>query len=49
MSMLAKILSGTGILIGIYLFVKNADGASNIISSLGKVYSDGVRTLQGNA
>ena len=49
MSMLAKLLPGTGILIAIYLFVKNADGASNIIDSLGKVYSDGVKTLQGNA
>lgn len=48
MSMIAKLLSGTGILIGIYLFVKNSDGAVKIIDSLGGVYVNGVRALQGN-
>ena len=47
MSLIAKLLSGTGILIGIYLLVKNSQGAVNIIDSLGSVYVNGVKTLQG--
>ena len=48
MSVIAKLLSGTGILIAIYLFVKNADGTTSIINSLGSVYANGVKTLQGS-
>lgn len=47
MSMIAKLLSGTGILIAIYLFVRNASGTVSIINSLGNVYTSGVKTLQG--
>ena len=47
MSLIAKLLSGTGILIGIYLFVNNAKGTTDIIDSLGSVYVNGVKALQG--
>ena len=47
MGTFTKIISGTGILIAIYLFVKNSKGAVAIINSLGGVYSSGVKTLQG--
>ena len=47
MSLATKVLSGTGILIAIYLFVKNSRGTVSIINSLGSVYSSGVKTLQG--
>ena len=47
MSLIAKLLSGTGILIGIYLFVKNSQGAVAIIDSLGGTYTNAVKTLQG--
>ena len=47
MSMISKLLAGTGILIAIYLFVKNANGTASIIDTLGGVYADGVKTLQG--
>lgn len=47
MSLIAKLLSGTGILIGIYLFVTNSQGVVSIVDSLGGVYTSGVKTLQG--
>ena len=47
MNTISKIIAGTGILIAIYLFVINAGGTANIISTLGGVYTDGVKTLQG--
>lgn len=47
MGTISKIISGTGILIALYLLVKNASGASNVIKSLGGVYTSGVKTLQG--
>ena len=47
MSMIAKLLAGTGILIAIYLFLDNAGGTTSIINSLGGVYTSGVKTLQG--
>lgn len=47
MGTISKILSGTGILIALYLLFSNASGASSVISSLGTAYSKGVQTLQG--
>lgn len=47
MGTVSKILSGTGILIAMYLLFKNASGASSIITSLGGAYTKGVQTLQG--
>jgi hypothetical protein len=42
-----KALMGTGILIGIYLFVANATGAGRLISSASSGGSQFVKTLQG--
>lgn len=47
MGTITKILSGTGILIALYLLLSNASGAGTVISSLGDAYSKGVQTLQG--
>lgn len=47
MNTISKLLAGTGILVAIYLFVKNATGTASIIDTLGSVYADGVKTLQG--
>lgn len=46
-SKIAMILSGTGMLIAIYLFVSNAKGTTSIISQLGSTYTGAVKTLQG--
>ena len=47
MGTVSKIISGTGVLVALYLLVKNAGGASEIISSMGDAYAKGVGTLQG--
>ena len=47
MGTVSKVISGTGVLIAMYLLFKNASGASSIISSMGSAYSNGVKTLQG--
>lgn len=47
MGTISKILSGTGILIGMYLILSQANNASSIINSLGGVYTSSVRALQG--
>lgn len=47
MSLMMKIISGTGILIAIYLVVSRASDTSKIINSLGSVYTSSVKTLQG--
>ncbi len=44
----AMIISGTGALVAIYLFLHNYKGTVSIISQLGKTYSGAVKTLQGN-
>jgi hypothetical protein len=48
MSMIAKILSGTAILIGLYLFLTNGKETAGIISAIGNTYTGAVKTLQGN-
>lgn len=47
MGTITKLLSGTAILIGMYLIITNAKSTTNIINSLGSVYTDSVKTLQG--
>lgn len=47
MATVSKILSGTALLIAIYLVVKNAKGTASIINSLGGIYTKSVKTLQG--
>lgn len=47
MGTLSKFLSGTAVLIGMYLIVKNASETVSIINSLGGVYTSGVKVLQG--
>lgn len=44
---LLTIVSGIGLLIGIYLFVKNGDQTIKIIDSIGKNATAGISTLQG--
>lgn len=47
MGTISKILSGTAILIGMYLILKNSKSTVSIVNSLGGVYTDSVKTLQG--
>lgn len=47
MGTITKIISGTGILIAVYLILANAKGSVQIINSLGGVYNSSVKTLQG--
>lgn len=42
-----KVLSGTGLLIMLYLFLVNSKATVSIISQLGSTYTGGVKTLQG--
>ena len=47
MGTVAKVLSGTAVLIGMYLILKNSASTVKVINSLGGVYTSGVKTLQG--
>lgn len=47
MGTVAKILSGSAVLIGMYLILKNSASTVKVINSLGGVYTSGVKTLQG--
>lgn len=47
MGTITKIISGTGILIAVYLILTNASGTTKIVNSLGSVYTSSVKTLQG--
>lgn len=40
-------LSGTGILIAMYLILKNSTSTVNIVKQLGTTYTGAVKTLQG--
>ena len=42
-----KMVAGIGILIGIYLFVKNSDQTVKIISTIASNSVTGIKTLQG--
>jgi hypothetical protein len=47
MGTIAKILSGSAVLIGMYLILKNSSATVKIVNSLGGVYTSGVKSLQG--
>lgn len=47
MGTLSKLLSGSAVLIGMYLILKNSGETVKVINSLGGVYTSGVKTLQG--
>lgn len=47
MGTLTKVLSGSAVLIGMYLILKNAGSTVKVVNSLGGVYTSGVKTLQG--
>lgn len=47
MKNLLVILSGMGVLIGIYLFLSRGDSSVSIINSIGKNATAGIATLQG--
>lgn len=42
-----QLLSGTFILVAVFLFLTNYRGATSIISSVSSAYTSGVKTLQG--
>lgn len=48
MGTISKLLSGTAVLIGMYLILKNSTSTVSVINSLGGVYTSGVKALQGN-
>lgn len=48
MGTISKILSGTAILIGMYLILTHSRSAVSVVNSLGGVYTNSVRALQGN-
>ena len=47
MGTVSKLLSGTAVLIGMYLILKNSSSTVKVINSLGGVYTSGVKILQG--
>lgn len=47
MGTFSRFLSGTAVLIGMYLILKNANETVSIVNSLGGVYTSGVKVLQG--
>ena len=47
MGTISKLLSGTAILIGMYLVLRNSSSTVKVINSLGGVYTSSVKTLQG--
>lgn len=47
MGTMTKIISGTGLLICLYLVLSNAGSTVKIVNSLGGVYTSSVKTLQG--
>ena len=47
MGTFSKLLSGTAVLVGMYLILKNSASTVKVINSLGGVYTSGVKVLQG--
>lgn len=47
MSLMAKVISGIFVLIGIYLFVFNGDKTAKIISAIATNSTAGIKALQG--
>jgi hypothetical protein len=44
---LGKVIGGIGVLIGIYLFIANADQTAKVISTISSNSIKGIQTLQG--
>lgn len=49
MNKLTEILSGIGILIGIYLLLSHAGAVTTVVSSIGGYFTNGVQKLQGRS
>lgn len=47
MKSILTIISGVGLLIGIYLFLTNFSATTSIINAVGKNATSGIKTLQG--
>lgn len=47
MGTITKILSGTALLICLYLVLANANGTTSMLNSIGSIYTNSVKTLQG--
>lgn len=47
MGTVTKILSGTAILIGMYLFLSHSSETVKIVSGISSAYTGGIKTLQG--
>lgn len=46
---LTMIISGTGVLVALYLILKNSSSAVSLIKQSGSTYSSAVKTLQGRS
>lgn len=46
-SKIAMILSGTGVLVAMYLILSHATASVKIVNQLGQTYTSSVKTLQG--
>ena len=46
--MIAKLLSLTAVLVGMFLILDNHKASVSVINSLGNVYTNSVKALQGN-
>ena len=47
MGTISKLLSGTAVLIGLYLIIINSKDTVRVVNSLGGVYTNSVKALQG--
>lgn len=47
MGNLSKLLSGTAILIGMYLILSKSKATVDVVNALGNTYAGAVKTLQG--
>lgn len=47
MRSILTIVTGIGVLIGIYLFVSNYNATVSIVNAIGKNATSGIKTLQG--
>lgn len=47
MGTFSKILSGTAVLVGIYLVLSHSKASVRVVNSLGGIYTDSIKTLQG--
>jgi hypothetical protein len=47
MGTISKVLSGTAVLVAMYLIVTHAKETASVVNSIGGVYTSSVKTLQG--